>query len=169
MRFAPAAVAALLSAALLYLAIPSARAGEADDEFRRGLAAFNTGDFATALKAWRPLAEQAEPRSEAGIGFMYHRGMGVVVDDNAAAFWLTRAAEHGQAEGQLMLGIRFYYGRGVPQSYVRSYAWCDLAEDNGNADATLCRDAALEAMPNAEREQAFRLVVELRERFSARR
>jgi len=155
--------------AFLCLAIPSARAGDADEEFRRGLAAFNTGDFAAALRAWRPLAEQSEPRSEAGLGFMYHRGMGVAVDDGAAAFWLTRAAEHGQAEGQLMLGILHYYGRGVMQSYVRAYAWCELAEDNGNTDATLCRDAALEAMPDAERQQAFKLVVELRERLRARR
>src|SRR4051794_3084786 len=104
--------ASAILVAFLCLAIPSARAGEADDEFRRGLAAFNTGDFAAALRAWRPLAEQSEPRSEAGLGFMYHRGMGVAVDDSAAAFWLTRAAEHGQAEGQLMLGILHYYGRG---------------------------------------------------------
>jgi TPR repeat protein len=139
-------------------------AGTDDDDFRRGLTAFNTGDYATALQVWRPLAEKDEPRSQAGIGFMYHRGMGVRADDREAAAWLLRAAEHGQAEGQLMLGILFYYGLGVAQSYVQAYAWCELAETNGNGDATLCRDAALEAMPDADREQAFRLVVELRDR-----
>jgi TPR repeat protein len=135
-----------------------------DDEFSRGLTAFNSGDYAVALGIWRPLAERGEPRSEAGIGFMYHRGQGVPADDREAAVWLGRAAEQGQAEGQLMLGILFYYGRGVAQSYVRAYAWCDLAEINGNGDATLCRDAALESMTDAEREVAFRLVVEIRER-----
>src|SRR6266436_8957670 len=89
-----------------------------EDDFRRGLSAFNTGDYATALNVWRPLAERGEPRSQAGIGFMYHRGMGVRADDREAAMWLLRAAEHGQAEGQLMLGILYSYGRGVPQSYV---------------------------------------------------
>src|SRR5215467_10449383 len=135
-----------------------------EDDFRRGLSAFNTGDYATALKVWRELAEKDEPRSQAGIGFMYHRGMGVRADDREAAAWLLRAAEHGQAEGQLMLGILYYYGLGVAQSYVQAYAWCELAETNGNGDATLCRDAALEAMPDADREKAFRLVVELRDR-----
>ena len=99
---------------------------------------------------------------------MYHRGLGVAVDDREAAVWLGRAAEQGQAEGQLMLGILSYYGRGVPQSYVRAYAWCELAETNGNADATLCRDAALESMPDTDREEAFRLVVELRDRQRSR-
>ena len=151
------------------LMIGDTRAGTDDDAFRQGLSAFNTGDYASALKVWRPLAERGEPRSEAGIGFMYHRGLGVRVDDREAAVWLLRAAEQGQAEGQLMLGMLFYYGRGVPQSYVRAYAWCELAENGGNSDAALCRDAALESMSEAEREQAFRLVVELRERQRARR
>jgi hypothetical protein len=139
-------------------------AGTEDEEFRKGLSAFNVGDYAAALQFWRPLAERGEPRSQAGIGFMYHRGLGVAVDDGKAAVWLRRAAEQGQAEGQLMLGMLFYYGRGVAQSYVRAYAWCDLAESDGNSDATLCRDAALESMSEADREQAFGLVIELRER-----
>jgi len=155
--------------ALILCLAPSAivgttRAATDDDDFRRGLTAFNAGDYATALQVWRRLAEKDEPRSLAGIGFMYHRGMGVRADDREAAAWLLRAAERGQAEGQLMLGILYYYGRGVLQSYVQAYAWCELAEINGNADATLCRDAALESIPDADREKAFRLVVELRDR-----
>jgi TPR repeat protein len=69
-----------------------------------------------------------------------------------------------------MLGMLFYYGRGVPQSYVRAYAWCELAEIGGNSDATLCRDAALESMPSdAERQEAFRLVGDLQQRYGLRR
>ena len=152
------------------LIAPMTRAGTTDEDFRQGLTAFNIGDYATALRLWRPLAERDDPRSEAGLGFMYHRGLGVAVDDGEAAMWLRRAAEHGQAEGQLMLGILFYYGRGVPQSFARAYAWCELAESDGNADATLCRDAALESMhSDADREAAFRLAVELRERYSPHR
>jgi hypothetical protein len=163
-------LAALVVCATASLSAWMAHAGMPDDDFRRGLSAFNTGDYVTALRLWRPLAESEEPRSEAGIGFMYHRGLGVGVDDREAAVWLRRAAEHGQAEGQLMLGILFYYGRGVPQSFVRAYAWCELAEIDGNADATLCRDAALESMPSdGDREEAFRLVVDLRERYGFRR
>src|SRR5215475_12604318 len=155
---------ALILSLILSTFAGTTHAGTDDDEFSRGLTAFNTGDYETALQVWRPLAEKNEPRSLAGIGFMYHRGMGVRADDREAATWLLRAAERGQAEGQLMLGILFYYGRGVPQSYVQAYAWCELAETNGNGDATLCRDAALEAIPDADREKAFRLVVELRDR-----
>src|SRR5262245_49588042 len=71
------------------------RAETEDDVFRRGLSAFNTGDFVTALSIWRRLAKQGEPRAETGIGFMYHRGQGVSVDDREAAIWFRRAAEQG--------------------------------------------------------------------------
>src|SRR5258705_13692572 len=107
-RFALALLCAFVAASVLS---GNATAGTDDDEFRRGLTAFNTGEYAAAFETWRPLAERGEPRSEAGIGFMYYRGMGVVADDHEAAIWLSRAAEQGQAEGQLMLGILFYYGR----------------------------------------------------------
>lgn len=160
-----------LSLALLFAALllaPPARA-DAEDEFRRGLSAYNTGDYVTAYRLWLPLAENAEPRAEAGVGFMLFRGLGVALDDKEAARWLTRAAEHGQAEGQLMLGLLHYYGRGVQRSYVRAFAWCELATTNGNADASLCRDASLESMSGPDREEAFRLVVELRERQPARK
>jgi TPR repeat protein len=164
------AIVALVACVAASLSVWTAHAGTSDDDFRRGLSAFNTGDYATALRVWHPLAEREEPRSEAGLGFMYHRGLGVAADDREAAVWLRRAAEHGQAEGQLMLGILLYYGRGVAQSFVEAYAWCELAEINGNADATLCRDAALESMPSdADREEAFRLVVDLRERYGLHR
>jgi hypothetical protein len=160
-------VVGIIACVVLFLPAWTVCAQTADSDFRRGLSAFNIGDYASALQAWRPLAEHDDPRSQAGIGFMYHRGLGVGTDDHEAALWLRRAAKHGQAEGQLMLGMLYYYGRGVAQSYVRAYAWCELAGAGGNADATLCRDAALESMSNADREEAFRLVVDLRERYRA--
>src|SRR5262245_53588415 len=65
-------------------------AASSDEDFRRGLSAFNTGDYPTALRLWRPLAERGEPRAQAGLGFMYHRGHGVAADDREAAQWLER-------------------------------------------------------------------------------
>jgi TPR repeat protein len=152
-------------AAVLVLAV-SALAGSPEEDFRAGLSAFNGGDFGAAMRLWRPLADRNEPRSQAGIGFMYHRGLGVKTDDVQAAFWLRKAAEQGQAEGQMMLGNLYFFGRGVPQSYAAAYAWCELAQDNGQADAQPCRDAALESLSkDAQLREAFRMVRELRERL----
>jgi hypothetical protein len=43
---------------------------------------------------------------------------------------------------------------------VMAFAWCEIAQSNGQSDALECRDAALEHMTNAEIKQSFRLVTE---------
>ena len=155
-----------IAAAWCTVAISAAIAGSPEEDFRSGLSAFNGGDFATAMRLWRPLADGNDARSQAGIGFMYHRGLGVKTDDAQAAFWLRKAAEQGQAEGQLMLGSLYFFGLGVPQSYATAYAWCELAQDNGQAEAQMCRDAALQSLTeDAQLRDAFRMVREFRERF----
>src|SRR5215468_8825594 len=88
-----------VAAAWSMLAISAVIAATPEEDFRTGLSAFNGGDFAAAMRLWRPLADRNDARSQAGIGFMYHRGLGVKTDDVQAAFWLRRAAEQGQAEG----------------------------------------------------------------------
>jgi uncharacterized protein len=157
----------VIAASLLAIAAAqAARAGSPEEDFRSGLSAFNRGDFASAMRLWRPLAEVDDARSQAGIGFMYHRGLGVKTDDAQAAFWLRKAAEQGQAEGQLMLGSLYFFGLGVPQSYPTAYAWCELAQDNGQAEAQMCRDAALQSITaDDQRRDAFRMVREFRERY----
>ncbi len=148
--------------------VVATRAGSAEEDFRSGLSAFNRGDYIAAMRFWRPLADNNEPRSQAGIGFMYHRGLGVKTDDAQAAIWLRKAAEQGQAEGQLMLGSLYFFGLGVPQSYATAYAWCELAQDNGQAEGQMCRDAALQSITaDADRRDAFKMVSEFRERYRA--
>jgi TPR repeat protein len=155
-----------IAIALCTVAISAATAGSPEEDFRSGLSAFNGGDFAAAMRLWRPLADRNDARAQTGVGFMYHRGLGVKTDDAQAAFWLRKAAEQGQAEGQLMLGSLYFFGLGVPQSYPTAYAWCELAQDNGQAEAQMCRDAALQSLTeDAQLQDAFRMVREFRERF----
>lgn len=116
------------------------------------------------MRDWLGLAEQGDPAAQAGIGFLFHKGLGVVQDDAEAAKWFVKAAEKGQAEAQLLLGTLFYFGTGVPQSYVTAFAWCDIAETNGQSDASECRDAALEHMTAAETAESFRIVTEWQNR-----
>lgn len=148
----------------------SAIAGSPEADFRSGLSAFNSGDYRAALRMWQPLADRNDARSQAGIGFMYHRGLGVEADDAQAAYWLRKAAEQGQAEGQFMLGNLYFFGLGVPQSYPSAYAWCELAQDSGQAEAQICRDAALGSLTeDAQLRDAFGMLAELRARIGRAR
>jgi TPR repeat protein len=139
----------------------------ADSEFRSGLSAYNGGDYQKAIRIWQPLAEHEDAPSQAGLGFIYHRGLGVPIDHEKAAYWLRKAAEHGQPEGQMLLGSLYFYGQGVPKSYIQAFAWCDLAQDNGNSDAGMCRDSALQYLTSkADLELAFRASSDLHHRLS---
>ena len=139
--------------------LSSAQPAAAGD-FGSGLSAYNRGDYVTAFRDWYPLAERGEARAQTGLGFLFHKGLGVTQDDLEAASWFEKAASKGQAEAQLLLGTLYFFGEGVQQSYVIAFAWCEVAQSNGQSDALECRDAALEHMTSAEREQAFRLVTE---------
>jgi TPR repeat protein len=113
----------------LGLAAPSV-AGSFED----GLAAYRRGDFATAMRLWRSLADQGNAEAQSRLGFMYQVGHGVPQDDAAAASWYRKAADQGNASGQVNLGLFYEEGRGGLQKddheATRLYK---LAADQGNA------------------------------------
>ena len=43
-------------------------------DFEKGLTAARSGDFATALREWTPLAEQGNADASFNLGVMYKRG-----------------------------------------------------------------------------------------------
>jgi TPR repeat protein len=49
-------------------------------DFDKGLAAYDSGDFATALVEWMPLAEQGDAVAQEKLGLMYGAGRGVPQD-----------------------------------------------------------------------------------------
>jgi TPR repeat protein len=69
----------------------------------------------------------------------------------------------------MLLGTIYYNGQGVAKSYIQAFAWCDLAQDNGSADAEGCRDAALQSLASQnDLNEAFRLSLNLHQRFGGR-
>ena len=73
----------LIAAGLLALALFGAlfylfgSAGPLED----GVAAYQEGDYATAMSYWRPLADQGNAEAQASLGMMYLKGQGVSQDD----------------------------------------------------------------------------------------
>ena len=81
----------LVSVVVALLVGSAAAAGPFED----GLSAYNRGNYATALRAFRPLAEQADARAQYNLGLMYWYGDGVPSDNSEAIKWFRRAAEQG--------------------------------------------------------------------------
>lgn len=67
--------------------VSSTHAGALED----GVRAHSQGDYATAEKLWRPLAEAGDPAAQRELGQLYLYGQGVPKDAAQAYMWLTLA------------------------------------------------------------------------------
>ena len=120
----------LATIVLVSFAAPVA-AGSYDD----AVSALSRGDYATAMRLFRPLAEQGDAKAQFTIGLMYVNGQGVQRNDAEALRWYRLAAERGDARAQFNLGIMYRNGQGVPQDYVHAFMWLSLSAARGNQSA----------------------------------
>ena len=104
-------------------------------DYDAGLKAAQAGDFQTALKEWKPLADQGLAGAQYNLGVMYANGEGVVEDDAEAVRWYRLAADQGLADAQHNLGWMYGNGRGVVEDDAEAVRWLRLAADQGLADA----------------------------------
>ena len=82
---------------------------------KRVLTAYESGDYATALREWKPLAKQGDARAQYNLGLMYNERKGVPQDYKTAVKWYRLAAEQGNADAQYNLGLMYDKGQGVPR------------------------------------------------------
>jgi TPR repeat protein len=102
-----------------------------DDPF----AAMTRGDYPTALRLVRPLADQGDAVAQNNLGVMYDRGHGVLQNYAEAMKWYRLSADQGYAVAQSNLGLLYTKGHGVPQNYAEAVKWERLAADQGDANA----------------------------------
>ena len=102
-------------------------------DFQAGMDATTRGDYATALREWRPLAEQGDALAQYNLGVLYRKGRGVPQDDVQARGWYEKAAAQGQAKAQFNLGTLYFNGEGTPKDYQQALRWFRLAADQGEA------------------------------------
>ena len=107
--------------------------GPAAADWNSGQTAFERGDFAAALEAWRPLAEAGDARAQAALGSLYINGQGVAVDHAEALRWTRLAAEQGDVTGQFNMGTIYAGGLGVERDYATAAEWFLRAAEQDDA------------------------------------
>jgi TPR repeat protein len=82
---------------------------------QKGLTAYKSGDYATALRELEPLAKQGNADAQSKLGWMYETGGfdQVPFNNKTAVRWYTLAAKQGNAESQFNLGSMYHLGKGV--------------------------------------------------------
>lgn len=103
----------------------------AQNDTKAGVDAFMKGDFAEAVRIWRPLAIAGDADAQYNLGQSYFRGRGVAEDPKQAEAWYRRAAEQGQPLARDAYGLLLFQsgrrdqalpfieesaGRGMPQA-----------------------------------------------------
>ena len=95
------------------------------------MAAYDRGDYATAVRLVRPLAEQGNAQAQNSLGAMYYNGKGVVKDFKEAVRWYRLAAAQGNISAQLNLASMYYEGEGVVENFVRAHMWLNIVAASG--------------------------------------
>ena len=104
-------------------------------DFQKGLDAARSEDYLTAIKEWRPLAEQGDAYAQYYLGLMYDGGYGVEQNFRKAAQWFLLAAEQGITSAQFNLGFIYQMGRGVTIDHNEAEKWYLLVAEKGDIDA----------------------------------
>ena len=100
-------------------------------DFDKGQTFANNGDFATAFKEFKPIADQGSVYAQYYLSQIYIYGLGTQQDFKEAARYLGLAAKQGFVYAQYDLGKLYYYGDGVDQDYLYAFMWWEIANING--------------------------------------
>jgi TPR repeat protein len=126
-------------------------------DFSAGLDAFQKGDYTTAVKEWRPLAEEGDPIAQFNLGLLYLDGHGVPQSDAEAVNWFRRAAEQDYAQAQHNLGAMYGKGQGVKRDFIQAYKWLNICAAKGNSGCVTQRDLIAKKLKPGQIAEAQRL------------
>lgn len=90
------------------------------------------GDYATAARIYRSLADQGNVAALTQLGILYRIGRGVPRDYDEAVGLLRRAAALGSANAQYQVGDMYLRGLGVEQDLLEAARWYTRAAEQGH-------------------------------------
>jgi TPR repeat protein len=129
-------------------------------DFAAGLTAYQQGDFVTAAKEWRALADQGDSSAQFNLALLYYDGKGVPQDYTEAANWFRRAAEQDYQKAEHNLGAMYGAGKGVKRDYIQAYKWLNICAGKGDAGCASQRDLIAKKLKPGQITQAQRLSTE---------
>jgi TPR repeat protein len=108
---------------------------DAKKDFEDALSFVQRGDYSTAQRLLRSLAEEGKPEAQRYLGRFYEHGIGLLAEDATEAVnWYCKAAAQEYAPAQVSLGRMYEYGLGVEKDYEEAMKWFRKAADQGDAE-----------------------------------
>jgi TPR repeat protein len=106
-----------------------------DEQFSLGLAAYQAGDPATAIRLWERIADQGHVLAQYNLGVAHAQGNGTAVDLSQALRWWRHAALQGNTDAQYNLGLLYSRGQGVRRNLATAAMWWYMAAIGGDPAA----------------------------------
>lgn len=160
----------------------------ASADFQKGFDAYESGDYATALKEFRSLADKGDAGAQYNLGFAYQQGHeradvyrsrveklmtpaqlekarqlvreAIAKNRRASPKPTKSATEQITAADYYKLGREYALRLDVTKDLTRTYMWWHIAASKGNEDALRGRDIIVEQMTSAQVEKALELASE---------
>lgn len=104
-------ICAALAVLAIIFAAPSALA-----DVKAGVDAWAQGDYAKALKLWRPLAQAGDADAQFNLAQAHKLGRGVPQDMNAALDWYQKAAVQGHRQAEDNYGLLLFQQNRRPEA-----------------------------------------------------
>jgi len=124
-----------VAALLLFLATVLPAAAE---ETQTASEAMQAGNYAVAYCIWLPQARAGDSVAQYNIGWMYHNGYGLAIDDAQARQWWELAASQGHTEAQFAMAMLYTQGtRQIKKSLADAIPYYLAAAHAGHEDARL--------------------------------
>ena len=133
-------------------------------DLKKGATAYKDGDYAAALREWKPLAFQGNAKAQFFLGNMYYKGIGVPQDDGAAYKWFKKAAEQGLTRAQNNVGTLYMRGLGVSRNNVRAFIWLHISALQGDKVGIKNRDLVAKIMTKNQLRKAEELALECKKK-----
>lgn len=110
----------------------------ADSDLQAAQKAISAGDYAVAYCLLRPMATDGHPLAQFQLGWMYHNGYGLAVNDRKASDWWEKAARGGVADAQLALVMLYREGGvNVPRDLPKAAEYLVKSVMSGDEEARL--------------------------------
>jgi septal ring-binding cell division protein DamX len=120
-------------------------------DYNEGAVAYQQGDYQTAFKQWKAVAEQkptlspnfewklgrTQDSTEAqyGLALLYWQGKGITQNYHEAEKWLSLAANSGHGDAQLKLAFLYLTGLDGKKNPDAARKWFEKSAQQGNVDA----------------------------------
>ncbi len=110
-------------AGLMMLSGGAFAAGDMDRSFDAAVG----GDFDEAVSLWQEMAGSGDAQAQFNLGLMYHSGVGLPRNEEAAVKLYHQAAEGGYRPAQVYLVVGYEEGWfGLPKNDKKAYYWRGL-------------------------------------------